>query len=129
MANPKFRSGPITFQAGATLDQFRLVKLDENGKVVYAGAADKPHGVVTEQAAAAADRTTNDLSLGLPENIAVHLGGVVAVATDGEFTPGVAVYAAAEGKAATTGTIVVGWAAGPTSGGRVPVVLQLPAQA
>lgn len=130
MANPKFRSGPITFKAGAALKQFRLVKLDSAGKLAHAGAADKPHGVVTEQAAPAGPRDTNDLSLGLPEDVAVHIGGVVAISTDEEeITAGAAIYAAADGKAAATGTVVVGWAAGPASGGRVAVVLQLPAQA
>lgn len=129
MANPKFRSGPITFKAGETLSQFRFVTIDGEGRVSHAGVSDVPRGVVTESAAPEGDRSVNDLSLGLPENVAVHIGGVVGVETSDEFATGSVVYVASDGLAASSGDVAVGWAAGPDSDGRVPVVLQLPVQA
>lgn len=130
MANPKFRTGPLTVKAGAPVDKFRLVKFNSDGKVVHAGASDKPHGVVTEKGQPAVDPGVNDLALAYPEDIALHIGGVPQIATDAtDLKVGSAVYAAADGKVAASGTVYVGWVEKAPANGRVPVVLQLPGQA
>lgn len=126
MSNPTFRFGPITFKAGAELKKYTLVGI-QDGKVTPADGTGRVFGAVTEQAAPATTRGDRDLALGLPEDVAVHVCGVVPIITDADdFAAGDDVFAAAEGKAAKTGTIKVGWAAGSVKSGRVRVVLALP---
>lgn len=122
MSNPTFRSGPITFEAAAKLEKFRLVTV-EDGKVKHAAATGGVFGAVTEKA----DPKNN----ALPTNIAVHIGpAAVKLEVDGgdakAIKAGAAVFAAADGKVAATGTVQVGVAAWDGEGDRVLTVLNLP---
>lgn len=127
MSNPTFVQGPITFEAAQALEKFTLVAVDGDGKVAPATADGPVFGAVTEKADPAL--TT------LPTSIAVHYG-VAAVklkVAGGDATgikAGAAVFAAADGEAAATGTVKVGVAARDGSGDRVLTVLNgLPASA
>ncbi|XOJ10557.1 hypothetical protein ACMXZU_04605 [Corynebacterium striatum] len=124
MSNPTYNSANLTREAGAVLEQYRLVKLVD-GKVVYATASDFPFGAVTEQAAPKAKSEPNDLSHGLPHVVNVHAGQTVVKLTtaDTGFTDGAVVYAAADGKVAKTGTVKVGIADRPEESGKVRVHL------
>lgn len=128
MSNPTYASGNLTREAGAPVEKFRLVRLVD-GKVQHATADAVPYGAVTEAAAPDAVREANVLAHGLPRVVRVHTGQVVVpIATDGTgFTDGATVYAAADGKVATTGTVGVGLADRPGSGGTVRVHLFHPA--
>lgn len=122
MSNPTFRSGPITFEAAAKLEKFRLVTVAD-GKVKHAAATGGVFGAVTEKA----DPNNN----ALPTNIAVHIGpAAVKLEVDGGdasvIKAGAAVFAAADGKVAATGTVQVGVAAWDGEGDRVLTVLNLP---
>ena len=122
MSNPTFRSGPITFEAAAKLEKFRLVTIAD-GKVKHADATGGVFGAVTEKA----DPNNN----ALPTNIAVHIGPAsVKLEVDGgdasAIKAGAAVFAAADGKVAATGTVQVGVAAWDGEGDRVLTVLNLP---
>ena len=127
MSNPTFVQGPITFEAAQALEKFTLVAVDDDGKVAPATADGPVFGAVTEKADPAL--TT------LPTNIAVHYG-VAAVklkVAGGDATgikAGAAVFAAADGEVAASGTVQVGVAARDGSGDRVLTVLNgLPASA
>lgn len=128
MSNPTYASGNLTREAGAAVEKFRLVRLVD-GKVQHATADAVPYGAVTEAAAPEAVREANVLAHGLPRVVRVHTGQVVIpVETEGTgFTDGAVVYAAADGKVATTGTVGVGIADRPESGGQVRVHLFHPA--
>ncbi|MGZ0652235.1 hypothetical protein [Corynebacterium striatum] len=122
MSNPTFRSGPITFEAAAKLEKFRLVTVAD-GKVKHAAATGGVFGAVTEKA----DPKNN----ALPTNIAVHIGpAAVKLEVDGgdakAIKAGAAVFAAADGKVAATGTVQVGVAAWDGEGDLVLTVLNLP---
>lgn len=122
MSNPTFRSGPITFEAAAKLEKFRLVTIAD-GKVKHAADTGGVFGAVTEKA----DPNNN----ALPTNIAVHMGpAAVKLEVDGgdasAIKAGAAVFAAADGKVAATGTVQVGVAAWDGEGDRVLTVLNLP---
>ena len=122
MSNPTFRSGPITFEAATKLEKFRLVTVAD-GKVKHAAATGGVFGAVTEKA----DPNNN----ALPTNIAVHIGpAAVKLEVDGGdasvIKAGAAVFAAADGKVAATGTVQVGVAAWDGEGDRVLTVLNLP---
>lgn len=122
MSNPTFRSGPITFEAAAKLEKFRLVTIAD-GKVKHAADTGGVFGAVTEKA----DPNNN----ALPTNIAVHIGpAAVKLEVDGgdasAIKAGAAVFAAADGKVAATGTVQVGVAAWDGEGDRVLTVLNLP---
>lgn len=122
MSNPTFRSGPITFEAAAKLEKFRLVTIAD-GKVKHAAATGGVFGAVTEKA----DPKNN----ALPTNIAVHIGpAAVKLEVDGgdakAIKAGAAVFAAADGKVAATGTVQVGVAAWDGEGDLVLTVLNLP---
>ena len=115
MSNPTFCSGPITFEAAAKLEKFRLVTIAD-GKVKHAAATGGVFGAVTEKA----DPNNN----ALPTNIAVHIGpAAVKLEVDGgdasSIKAGAAVFAAADGKVAATGTVQVGVAAWDGEGDRV----------
>lgn len=124
MSNPTYASGNLTREAGAVVEKFRLVRLVD-GKVQHATADALPFGAVTEAAAPDTEREDNVLAHGLPRVVRVHTGqAVVPVDTDGTgFTDGAVVYAAADGKVATTGTVGVGIADRAESGGQVRVHL------
>ena len=122
MSNPTFRSGPITFEAAAKLEKFRLVTIAD-GKVKHAADTGGVFGAVTEKA----DPNNN----ALPTNIAVHMGpAAVKLEVDGgdasAIKAGAAVFAAADGKVAATGTVQVGVAAWDGEGDRVLTTLSLP---
>lgn len=128
MSNPTFRLGPITYKAGAELEKFTLVGFQE-GKVIPADGSAAVFGAVTEHAAPATEEERN-LALGVPEDVAVHLEGVVPIRTDADdFKVGDDVFAATGGKAAKSGTVKVGWVVAPAKGGRVRVKLVLPGAA
>lgn len=124
MSNPTYASGNLTREAGAAVEQFRLVRL-VSGKVQHATADAVPFGAVTEAAAPDADREDNVLAHGLPSHVRVHTGQVVVPITTGDtgFTDGDPVFAAADGKVAKTGTVGVGIADRAESGGTVRVHL------
>lgn len=98
MSNPTFGTGPITFKAVAKVDRYHLVQLTEDG-VKHAEAGKSVFGAVTENAAPAGERPENDLTLGLPDHVAVHTDGVVPLVVTGAVAVGDAVEATADGKA------------------------------
>lgn len=130
MSNPTFRSGPISYKAAEDVKKFRLVTVGEAG-VKHAAATGTVSGAVTENASPAKDaQDENVLALGAPGIVAMHIGPatvpleVTGKATD--FKQGAAVYAAADGKVSTTGTVLVGFAARPGSGETVKTTLVTP---
>lgn len=130
MPNPTFRSGPISYKAEKDVTKFRLVQVGENG-VQHAGASGPVFGAVTENAAAPKDEApTNTLVLGAPGIVAVHIGpATVPLEVDGEaaeIKQGSPVYAAADGKVAATGTVLVGFAARNGGGKTVKTTLVTP---
>mgnify|MGYP006971060602 FL=1 len=117
MSNPTFKHGPIGFDIATDLDKFRVVALNEEGKIAYANGTGGALGVVTE---------TGRLEAKEPgaKNIAVHYGtAAVKVETDGEIAAGAAVYAAADGKVSATGTVKIGVAIRPTADGKTLTIL------
>lgn len=122
MTNAVFSTGPVTKEAAARVHKFRFVDLDAEGKVVEAAGKALPYGYVRQDAAPQA-RKTNDVSYGLPEFVAVatHQAVVEVETAEKSFKVGAKVFAAAEGKAAATGTIAVGLAEGDVRNGRVRV--------
>lgn len=121
MSNPTFVQGPITFEAGAPLEKFTLVDINEDGKVVPS-AGTNPFGAVTEKADP--DNTA------LPNDIAVHYGpAAVKLRVDGgdatAIKAGSAVYASSNGRVAAAGSVPVGIAVRDGSGDRVLTVLSL----
>lgn len=112
MSNPTFRSGPISFNVAEDVNQFRLVTVTKDG-VKHAGAEGAVFGAVSE---------TRKAADGL--NVAVHYGvAAVKIETADEFAAGDAVFAAADGKAAKTGTVQAGVAARPSRDGFVVTIL------
>lgn len=124
MSNPTFSTGDLTREVSAKVDKFRLVKAVD-GKVQHSDAATFPFGAVTEAAAPEA-RTENDVSYGLPRIVRVQTSQRVVKLMSGDtdaFAVDAAVYAAADGKVAPTGTVQVGIAAEASTGGLVRVHL------
>lgn len=125
MSNPTFVSGPISFPAAVALEKFRLVTVNADGALEYAGAAGPVFGAVTEKA--------DPANHALPTTVAVHYGTsavklTVAGGDAAAIKAGDGVFAAANGEAAATGTVLVGVAARDGDGTRVVTVLnQLPA--
>lgn len=128
MSNPAIATGNVTREAGKKVEKFRLVK-SVSGKIEHAGASDMPFGAVTESAAPKKAPGANDLSHGLPSHVRVHTGLVVVpVAASGSgFTVDGTVYAAEDGKVASSGSVAVGLAAEAVKGGLVKVALFHPA--
>lgn len=129
MSNPTYASANITREAGKKIEKHRLVKTAE-GKIEHSGAADFPFGAVTEAAAPkGAERDENFVGYGLPHVVRVHAGqAVVKLETaDSEFKEGDAVFAAADGKVAKSGTVKVGLADRPEDGKLLRVHLFHPA--
>lgn len=120
MSNPTFKHGPITFPAAQSLEKFTLVTVNADGAVAPAGATGAVFGAVTEKA--------DPENAALPTDIAVHYGTAVVKlrVAGGDATgikAGAAVFAAAAGEAAATGTVQVGVAARNGEGDRVLTVL------
>jgi hypothetical protein len=93
--------GSLTFQASAALAPYRRVKFHTSGKLEYAGASDFGLGVLDERALAA------------DAYVAVrpyHDPGSFRVVAAGAINRGASVYAAANGKVAATGTVLLGTA-------------------
>lgn len=130
MSNPTFRSGPISYKAEEDVTKFRLVQVGEDG-VKHAEAAGPVFGAVTENATAPKDeKPENTLALGAPSIVAVHIGpATVPLEVDGdaaEIKQGAAVYAAADGKVSTSGSLLVGVAARNGDGKTVRTTLVTP---
>lgn len=119
MSNPVFRLGPITKEVTAKVEQGRLVTVDEAGKVKHAAASGAIFGAVTEK--------RDPESYLSAKTVAVHYGpAIVHLAVDGDATAikaGAAVFAAADGKAAASGSVQVGVAMEDGAGDRVLTVL------
>ena len=104
MSNPTFRSGPISYKAEEDVTKFRLVQVGENG-VKHADASGPVFGAVTENAAAPKDeQPTNTLAI----------------------KQGTPIYAAADGKVSTSGSLLVGVAARNGDGKTVRTTLVTP---
>ncbi|OUJ22336.1 hypothetical protein [Corynebacterium kefirresidentii] len=130
MSNPTFRSGPISYKAEEDVTKFRLVQVGENG-VKHAAAAGPVFGAVTENATAPKDeQPTNTLALGAPGIVAVHIGpATVPLEVDGDaaaIKQGTPIYAAADGKVSTSGSLLVGVAARNGDGKTVRTTLVTP---
>lgn len=120
MSNPTFVQGPITFEAAEKVEKFTLVTVDDDGKIKPAGADGAVFGAVTEVA--------DPGSYAKPNHVGVHYGpAAVKLLVDGGdatgFKAGDAVFAAAGGKVAKTGTVQVGVAVRAGEGERVLTVL------
>lgn len=111
MSNPTFVQGPVTCKVNAEkVEKYRLVKLTSEG-IEYAGAEAPVFGAVTEAGAKAVEREPGDLRAGLPDVLAVHTApSVVPIECDSPdaVVAGAPVYAAADGKVADSGSVVVG---------------------
>lgn len=102
-----YNSGNITREAGKEIKAHRLVKLVD-GKVEHAGAEDAPYGVVNE-AAAPKGSPVVDYNF-KPAFVRVDTDASISeVETDGsDIKDGADVYAAADGKVSSAGTVKVG---------------------
>lgn len=101
----QIESGKITLQAGEDLAIFRRVKLDSNGRAVYADGTDDH--IAVSQTAATAD--TYNTYPAFEARLRYSAGTFLLTASEA-ITAGNPVYAADDGKVAATGTIVVGTA-------------------
>lgn len=123
MASPAYNSGNITREVASVVEAGRLVKLTD-GKVELNDASTLPYGVTAEKGI-----PKDSDSAGLyPYLIRVNTDSAIShVETDEEtIVDGSAVYAAAEGKVAASGSVAVGRAHGDVKGGRVKVHLFAP---
>ena len=120
MSNPTFVQGPITYEAAEKVEKFTLVAVNDEEKIVPAGATGKISGAVTESA--------DPDNYAKPNHVGVHYGpAAVKLLVDGgdatEIKAGDAVFAAANGRVAASGTVQVGVAARNGEGDRVLTVL------
>jgi hypothetical protein len=96
------KNGQLTFIAGAALAIYRRVKHDTaTGKVVYAGATDAWQGVTQGMC----DADTDPIEIRLRND-----PGTFFMTAAGAITANALVYAAADGKIAGSGTVLVGYA-------------------
>lgn len=127
MTNAVFSTGPVTKLVASTIEPYRLVDLVDEGKVAHAKGTKLPYGAVAQKAAPEA-RRDNDISYGLPNNIAVNTHQAVVLIESSDTIPvGDKVYAAADGKVAKDGDVVVGISEGAGHSGTVRVHLFHPA--
>lgn len=127
MSNPSFTSGPITYDVAEDVNKFRFVEVTEAG-VKHATAVGPVHGAVAENGNADPE---DNISL---DSVKAARVGVrmapetlpIEVVTGAEFVQGAAVFAGADGKAAATGTLQVGFAVRGSSRGLVSVRLDAP---
>jgi len=117
MSNATFTSGAISYPIAQDLEKFTLVAINEEGKIAPATAEGPVFGAITEPGALDPRGDGNDI-------LAVSYGqNGVKIRTDENIPAGAAVFAAAGGMAASTGTVQVGVAARATRKGVVVVVL------
>lgn len=117
MSNPTFRSGPIGFPIAEDTEKFRLVTIDKDGKIKHAAASGAVFGAVTETG-----RIKPEFA-GAP-TISVHYGvAAVKLETIDTIKAGAAVFAAADGKVASTGSVQVGVAVRATADGLTLTIL------
>ena len=132
MANPTFRSGPITFAVAADVKKFRLVKVDDKG-VSHATASGPVFGAVSNDGAPKAEGAENTVVLGAPNEVAVHIGpATLPLEVNGDaasIKQGSPLFAAADGKVAATGSVLVGFAARPGKDKTVKTTLVTPVAA
>lgn len=128
MSTPSFTAGPITYDVVEDVKKFRLVEVTEGG-VKHATAEGPVHGAIAENGHAdpvdhpgidtvKAARVAVRIS---PETLPIEVSGDAE-----EVKQGSPLYAAADGKVAATGTVLVGFAARTGSRGRVSVALSTP---
>lgn len=131
MSNPIMRTGPITCQVKAAVSKFHVVALDDDG-IAPAAAAGPVFGAVTESGGPSADRQDNNLTVGVPDHLAVHVQGVVPLtaASGATIAVGAPVFAAANGEISEVGDVKVGVALGGIgSNDLVRVLLTGPSEA
>lgn len=120
MSNATFRSGAISFPISEPIEQFSLVTVSGpvgEETIAPATAAGPVFGAVTEPGSLDPRAEGNDV-------LAVSYGqNGVKIRTDDQIAAGAAVYAADGGKAAATGTVLVGHAARGTKNGVVVTIL------
>lgn len=124
MSNPVYKHGPIGFDIAAKTEKFRLVKINQDGKIEHAGAEGAVFGAVTE----AGRLEPHEAGA---KHIAVHYGdAAVRLETVGDIKAGAAVFAAADGKVSAEGTVQVGVAVEGTKQSRTLTILnKLPKEA
>ncbi|MGN0095048.1 MAG: hypothetical protein ACI38U_03190 [Corynebacterium sp.] len=132
MATPTFRSGPITFRVKSNVKKFRLVTVDGDG-ASHAGVSGPVFGAVVSDAHVPSEPQPNSLYIGNPPTVGVFIGpATVPIEVDGDaedVTQGAPLYAAADGKVSTSGSLLVGMAARDGDSGRVKTTLITPAAA
>lgn len=116
MSNATYRTGALSFPIAEDIPQFTLVSVTD-GKISAAGADGAIFGAVTEPGSLDARGEGNDI-------LAVSYGqNGVKIRTDDDIKAGAAVFAAADGKAAASGSVQVGVAARDTKNGVVVTIL------
>lgn len=132
MATPTFRSGPITFRVKSNVKKFRLVAVDADG-AAHASASGPVYGAVVSDAHVPSEPQPNSLYIGNPPTVGVFIGpATVPLEVDDDadsITQGTPIYAAADGKVSTSGSVLVGMAARDGDSGRVKTTLITPAVA
>lgn len=118
MSNPKFRQGPISKKAATRVEKGRLVRQTPGG-IEHADATGAVFGAVSDFA--------DPDSVLAPDYVAVSYGTNVVDLSVVEGDPGIAagaaVFAAADGEVASTGTVEIGAAEEASANGLVSTVL------
>lgn len=119
MSNPIYRLGPVTKTAASRVEKGRLVAINTDGEIEHADATGAVFGGVSDFA----DRS----SVLAPDEVAVYYGpAVIALSVAegaGAIAAGAAVFAAANGEVADTGTVEIGVAVSASANGLVETVL------
>jgi hypothetical protein len=100
------RNSPSSFVAGEALGQYRRVRLNNAGQVEYSDAADYGIGIVQNTVASGSHATVRSYEHGGSHQMVASAAVVI----------NKLVYAAADGKVAPTGTLVIGTAKEAASG-------------
>jgi hypothetical protein len=96
------RNSPLSFVAGEALSEFRRVKISPDKKVYYADAAEAGVGVTQNPISAA------ELAAGVAVAVRFDTEGTSKMTASAAISAGAKVYAAADGKIAPTGTVLIG---------------------
>lgn len=117
MSNPIYTTGPISFEAASRVEKGHLVAINKDGKVEHAAAEGPVFGAVTDIA--------DPEDILRPNLVSVFYGSNVVklVTKDESIAAGAAVFAAADGEAAASGSVQVGVAIAPAADGAVKVAL------